>query len=86
MLKAKAPAAVATLPPVAPSPPPNRELGARTKAEELIPMDWPADAATCAGNQLAVMIDEEGRGWLGVDTPGRFLYLLGPLRSIHLPF
>lgn len=81
-----APAPVRAFPP---HPAPDRQLGTREAGQKdgVVPMTWPDDPACCEGNQLAVMIDEEGRGWLGVMQPsGRFIYLLGPLGALGIPF
>jgi hypothetical protein len=77
---------VPTLP--VPQPAPDRQLGTNRPGEhdDVLPMAWP-DPACVDGNKLAVMIDEKSQGWLGVMLPdGRFLYLLGPLASLSIPF
>ena len=84
-------------PPAAPAPnPPNhptygaapdRPLGSQDKFDPL-PMVWPVDeAGYCKGNELCVVIDAHGEGYLAIIRPGKpVIYLMGPLRSLNIPF
>lgn len=80
------------------SPPPDAEPTALVKplqgflgrrdGQEPLPWEWPSDpAAFCQGNELGVLIDENEKGWIVMIRNGHPpLYLMGPLRSLNLPF
>ena len=81
-------------PPPAPEPPkalapaPEGFLGRQDRTEP-IPMDFhpPDDAPFAQGNELGVVINDAGEGYLAVLRPGKQpLYLIGPLKSLQLPF